>query len=167
MRVNIGVAFRAMERASVRLQCGFLFLIHACCTKIVHWLSVLLAWLQSVGECSSWELKKRIALHLTFPVFHLCYLLFKFAHPIGERRLLLLACQLRSDGIRKLYLNGGNSREKFTVIGEAVSGFDEINGGLSALDGSDNFGVHAKTPNVRIQGPAVGGGTPPEDGPLE
>jgi len=66
----------------------------------VQRLAVLHAWLQGVGERSRLELHKRIALNLTFPVFNLCYLLFKFAHPLGERRLFLLARQLRSNGIR-------------------------------------------------------------------
>ena len=145
---NIRLAFRAMQKASVRLQCGLLFLVHAGCTKIVHWLAVFMSWLQRVGEGSNWELKKRVALNLTLPVFNLSYLLFKFAHPLGERRLLLLARQLRSDGIRELYLNGGNCGKEFAVIGEPVSSFDKLDSGLGALDSGGDFGVHLKTPNV-------------------
>ena len=47
-----------------------------------------------------------------------------------------------------LYLNGSDSGKKLAVIGKPVSGLDKINGGLRALYGGDNLGVHIKTPNV-------------------
>ena len=141
-------ANRTKKNAAMRLECGHLFLVHAGCTKIVHRLSALQSSLQRMSQGTGWELKKRVARHLMAPVFHLCYLLFKFAHPIGERRLLLLASQCRSDGIRKLYLNCRDGPEQLTVVGKSVCCLDDINGGLCALDGSDDFSVHRVKPNV-------------------
>ncbi len=132
----------------MRLECGYLFLIHAGSTKIVHRLAVLQAGLQRISEGTGWELKKRVARHLIAPVFHLCYLLFKFAYPLGERRLLLLTCQCRRDGIGELHLNRCDGTKQLAVIRQPVCGFDEINGGLCALDGSDDFCVHVVKPNA-------------------
>ncbi len=132
----------------MRLERGYLFLVHTGCTKIVHRLAAIQASLQRVSESTGWELKKRIARHLIAPVFHLCYLLFKFAYPLGERRLFLLACQCRCYGIRELHLNRSDGSEQFAVIGNSIRGLHEVNGGLCALDGSDDFCVHVAKPNV-------------------
>jgi hypothetical protein len=149
---NGGIALGTAKTAALRLQCGFLFLIHASCTKIVHWLAVPHSRLQGVGERSRWKLKKRIALNLTFPVLNLIYLLFKFAHPLGERRLFLLARQLRSDSVRELYLNGGDCGKEFAVIGKTVSNLDDLDSRLGTLDSSGDFRVHLKTSNVELRG---------------
>ena len=132
----------------MRLQYSFLSLIYACCTKIVKWLALLHAWLNGVSKRPGWKLKKNIALHLTYPVFNLSYLLFKFAHPLGQRRLLLSALQIRDESLRQLFLNCVDGGEKLNVVGETVSGLKQLGEGLGALDGGNNLGINGLTPNV-------------------
>jgi len=146
-RFNICFANWAPKQAAMRLQYGFLFLIYTGCTKIVKRLALLHAWLNGISKRPGWERKKLIALHLAFPVFNLSYLLFKFAHPLGQRCLLLSALQIRSESLRQLFLDCVDRSEKLTVVGQRVGGLDQLGQSLSALNGSNNLGVHDLTPN--------------------
>ena len=151
-RFNICFANWTPKQAAMRLQYGFLSFIYAGCTKIVKWLALLHAWLNGISKRPGWECKKRIALHLTFPVFNLSYLLFKFAYPLGQRRLLLSALQIRNESLRQLFLDCVDSSKKFTVVGQRVGSLNQLGQGLSALNGSNNLGVHDLTPNVKLRG---------------
>ncbi len=152
---NICFANWAPKQAKMRLQYGFLFLIYTGCTKIVKRLALLHAWLNGISKRPGWERKKRIALHLAFPVFNLSYLIFKFAHPIGQRRLLLSALQIRSESLRQLSLNCIDGGEKLAVVGERVGGLDQLGQGLNALNGSNNIGVHDLTSNETVEKPPL------------
>lgn len=113
----------------------------------MRWLSLLHAWLNSVSKRPGWKLKKSIALHLTLPVFNFSYLLFKFAHSLGQRRLLLSALQIRHESLRQLFLNCVDCGEKLNVIGKPIGSLQQLGKGLGALNCGDNLGVHDVTPN--------------------
>ncbi|TXH17369.1 MAG: hypothetical protein E6R00_04660 [Gammaproteobacteria bacterium] len=137
-----------MKIVAVWLQYRGLSLTHASCTKIVHWLALLHAWLQGVGKRTRWERMKFVTLHLTFPIFNLSQLFFKVGYLCGERRLFLQTGKRNSGGLHELCTDLGDCGDKLVVIGKAVRRLRNIEGGLGAGDSSRNFSVHSETPNV-------------------
>ena len=137
-----------MKIVAIRLQYSGLSLTHACCAKIVHWLTLLHAWLQSVGKHTSWERMKSVTLYLTFPIFNLSQLFFKLGYLCGERRLFLQTGKRNSGGLHELCVDLGYCGDKLVVIGKTIRGLRNIEGGLSAGNSSRNFSVHSETPNV-------------------
>ena len=149
-----------------RLENMLLTLIYRACTKVMQRVAVCHAWLQRINNKSSINIFKCIALHLSVPVFHLNYLLFKFVHPIGQRRLLLDAGKIRDKSLRKLFLDSIDCGHNFKVVGHSMSGADQLAKHLGALDCSDDLTVHgvgsqladsgqsgASTPNVETPAP--------------
>jgi len=104
-----------------RLENMLLTLIYRACTKVMQRVAVCHAWLQRINNKSSINIFKCIALHLSVPVFHLNYLLFKFVHPIGQRRLLLDAGKIRDKSLRKLFLDSIDCGHNFKVVGHSMS----------------------------------------------
>ena len=154
LNFNIGVANRAMEEATIRLQYRVLSLTHASCTKIVNWLALFHAWLQSVSKRTRWERLKFVALHLTFPVFNLSQLFFKLGYLCGERRLFLQTGKSNSCGLYELCVDLGHCGDKLVVIGKTVRRLRNIKSGFRAGNSSRNFSVHSETPNVELTGAA-------------
>jgi len=148
---DIGFANWTIKKVTMRLQCSFLSLIHAGCTKVVKWLTLLHTWLQRISKRFSWEFIKTITLHLTFPVFNVSQLFFKLGYLAGERRLFLQTGKRNSGGLHQFCINLGNCGNKLIVIGKAVRGLRKIKGGFSTSDCGGNFGVHEVNPNVVLR----------------
>ncbi len=144
---NIGITNRAMKIMTMRLQYCGLSLAYAGCTKIVNWLALLHAWLQSVSKRTSWERMKFVTLHLTFPVFNLSQLFFKLGYLCGERRLFLQTGESNNGGIYELCVNLTDCGNKLVVIGKSVRSFRNIKGSFCTGNGSRNFSEHDETPN--------------------
>lgn len=137
-----------MKSPTVRLQCGFLFLVHASCTKIVHWLAFLHSWLQGVSKRTSGERMKFVALHLTFPVFSLSQFFFKLGYLAGERRLFLQTGERNNGGLYELCVNLTHCGNKLVVIGKTVRSLRNVEGSLCACNSGGNLSEHDVTPNV-------------------
>ena len=147
MKFNFNFANLAAKPAVVRLQCGFLFVIHTRCTKIVKRLALLHAWLQGKSNRSRWEFMKLVTLHLTFPVFTFSQLAFKIGYLAIERRLFLQTGERNNSSIHKLCVNLTDCGDKLVVIGKAVRRLGDLKGGFSAGNGGRDLGVHDLTPN--------------------
>ena len=142
------IADGTIERTSLRLQSGFLFLIHAGCTNIVRWLTVANIWLQSISKRTSREHLKTVAVNLTFPIFNLSQFFFKLGYLCGERRLFLLTGERDSGDSHKLYVHLRDCGNKLAVIGKTVRGLRKIKGYFGAGHSGGNFGKHEASPNV-------------------
>ena len=99
-----------------RLQYRLLSFTYACCTNIMKGFACLHRRLENISKRPGWELKKTIALQLTFPIFKFHLFFFKLAYAIGEKQLFLVTGQRDTGCFHQLCVNLADCGNKLIVI---------------------------------------------------